>query len=170
MRAASHRRPDQLREAVNRWRASFAAAGIEAICGALVLLRRRPGLGHWRRALSLAGLPAGLGERLPGIIAANDRLARGSDPFSARLCAAPGLDIERVQRPGEPERTTLRCPSALVTRRPAPPVLADVVLRLDGTCTPGDLLDDRSLASRIADLLKLGLLDYCGEDEALTSR
>ena len=159
--------PDELREAVNRWRASFAAAGIEAISGAIVLLRRRPGPRHWRRAFSLADVPEGLGERLPGIVAAHDRLEGGDDLVGARLRPAPGLDVERRRRPGEPERSAVTCPTALMTRRPVPPAVADTVLRLDGEHTLGELLDDPNSTSAIADLLKLGLLEYADEsDEA----
>ena len=160
--------PVEVREAVDRWRASFAAAGIETISGAVVLLRRRPGPRHWRRAISLADVPEGLGDRLPAIVAANDRLAAGEDPLGARLRPAPGLDVERRRRPGEPERATLVCPAALVTRRPVQPAVADAVLRLDGRRTLGELLDDRALASPVADLLKLGLLDYADEDDSGT--
>jgi methylase of polypeptide subunit release factors len=151
---------DELRAAVNRWRARFAADGVEAISGAIVLVRRRAGPHHWRRAISLADVPTGLGDRLPGIVAANDRLAGGDDPLRAHLRPAPGLDVERRQRVGEHERATLNCPSALVTRRPVEPALAEAVLRLDGTRPLGEVLDDRSLTSPIADLLKLGILEY----------
>jgi hypothetical protein len=155
--------PEALRETVDRWCAGFADAGIEAISGAIVLMRRRRGPGHWCRACSLADIPVGLGARLPGIFAANDRLARGADPLGARLRSAPGLDVERRQRPGEPERATLDCPAAVVTRRPVEPALAAAILRLDGTVTLRELLDDHNAAGQAAELLKLGLLDFADE-------
>jgi hypothetical protein len=153
--------PDALRAVVERWRASFAEGGIEAISGAVVLLRRRPGVRHWCRACSLTGIPEGLGPRLAGIAAANDRLAAGADPLGARLLPAPGLGVERRQRPGEPERATLGCRAGVVTRRRVEPTLAAAILRLDGTLTLGELLDDdRAAAGPVAQLLQLGLLDF----------
>jgi Methyltransferase small domain len=154
--------PDALAAAVERWRAYLVDAGIEAISGAVVILRRRPGRGHWFRACSLGGIPAGLGPRLRGIFAANDRLTAGADPLDLRLRPAPGLDVRRLQRPGEHERATLDCPTALVTRRPVDPALAAALLRLDGTRTLGELLDGRAAAGAAGDLLKLGFLDLAG--------
>ena len=158
-------RPDALREAVDRWRTSFADAGITTISGAIVLLRRRSSSTHWCRACSLADIPQGLGPRLPGIVAANDRLASGADPFTTPVRPAPGLELERRQRPGEHERARLTCRAAVVTRRPVEPTLATAILRLDGTRTLSELLDDRKAARTAAHLLELGLLDFADEDE-----
>ena len=162
---------DKLREAVNRWRASFAAAGIEAICGALVLLRRRPGTAPLAPRPLARRPPSGARRALPG----NHRRERPPRTWQ-RSAQRPPVRSARPRHRTRPASGRARAHNAQMpparssraARRLG--VLADVVLRLDGTCTPGDLLDDRSLASRIADLLKLGLLDYCGEDEALTSR
>ena len=112
---------------VRRWRAGYAADGIEAITAATVVLRRRPGARHRRVGVSLRGMPDGLGARLPALFAALDRPLAG-----AILRPAEGLTVERYQRPGEPEQCTLQCPATPSVRRPVPPALADAVLALDG--------------------------------------
>ena len=109
--------PTHSREAVQPLAHELRRRGHPTISGAAVLLRRRSSSRHWCRACSLADIPQGLGPRLPGIVAANDRLASGVGPFTKRVRPAPGLDVERRQRPGEHERARLICRAAVVTRR-----------------------------------------------------
>ena len=158
-------RPEALREAVDRWRTSFADAGITTISGAIVLLRRRSSSTHWRRACSLADIPQGLGPRLPGIVAANDRLASGADPFTTRVRPAPGLEVERrnarasTSVRGSPagRRSSRAAPSSRPSRRPS--CVSTAPARSANYSTTA------KQPVTAAHLLELGLLDFADEDE-----
>jgi hypothetical protein len=69
--------------------------------------------------------PEGLAERLPALVAAQDR-----DLAGARLRRAPGLDVERHS---DPPRAILDLPAGIEGRRRVAPELADAVERLDGS-------------------------------------
>jgi hypothetical protein len=96
--------------------------------------------------------PAGLGERLPGLFAAADRLAQ-ADLLSARLRPAAGLIVERRRRAGEPDRCVLEHPATPCVRRPVSPALAEAVERLPGT------LADPGLWEEMTALVKLGYIE-----------
>jgi SAM-dependent methyltransferase len=149
--------PDGYRERVRELRRAYIDAGIDRISGAVVMLRRRSDApsGNWRRALTIAELPVGLGERLPKLAAAQDRLETIEDLREERLVAPPGLRVERVETPGGDPRCVLVLPSALSTRRPVPPEVAAFVLGLDGKTAVGD-----GPVDQLEVLVKTGYLDF----------
>jgi methylase of polypeptide subunit release factors len=144
--ASSHHHGDPagFEATVRRWRASY---DFEAVTAATLVLRRRPGASHWRTGVTLRGMPDGLGPRLAGLFAAQQRELLG-----AVLQPAEGLTVERYQRPGEPEQCTLQCLATPAVRRPVPPALADAVLALDGPLT--------SVPAGMAALVKLGFVTF----------
>jgi methylase of polypeptide subunit release factors len=150
--------PGDYEATVQRWRESYAEQGIEAITAGTVVLRRRNGARHWRRAVTMRRMPRGLGAQLPRLFAANDRLA-GEDLLDAVLRPVEGLEVERYQRPGEVERCTLEALASPAVRRPVPGELADAVLALDGRPLR-DTLADGALLEPMTALVKLGFVTF----------
>jgi methylase of polypeptide subunit release factors len=150
--------PDDYAATVRRWRESYAEEAIEAITAATVVLRRRDGARHWRRAVTMRRMPGGLGAQLPRLFEANDRLATG-DLLDAVLRPVDGLEVERYQRPGEDERCTLEALATPVVRRPVRGAVADAVLALDGRPLR-DTLDDPALLEPMSALVKLGFVTF----------
>ena len=150
--------PGDYEATVQRWRESYAEQGIEAITAGTVVLRRRDGARHWRRAVTMRRMPRGLGAQLPRLFAANDRLA-GEDLLDAVLRPVEGLEVERYQRPGEVERCTLEALASPAVRRPVPGEVADAVLALDGRPLR-DTLADPALLEPMTALVKLGFVTF----------
>ena len=155
--------PEGFAEEVRQWVDHFRGQGIERISGAMVVLRRRAGASHWRRAVSLAGHPRQLGgERLAALFDAQDRLeALGDDALlDARLHAPAELRVERRQRPGGAESCVLDLDAAVGVRRPVGPQLADVVLRLDGSVPLREVAGAGAALDGIRTLVKLGFVRF----------
>jgi methylase of polypeptide subunit release factors len=151
--------PEDYAATVRRWRERYAEERIEAITAATVVLRRRDGARHWRRAVTMRRMPRGLGAQLPALFAANDRVAAG-DLLNAVLRPVDGLDVERYLRPGEVERCTLEALTSPATRRPVPGAVADAVLALDGRRPLRDTLGDPGLLEPMTALVKLGFVTF----------
>jgi hypothetical protein len=131
---------------MRRWLAHYEETGVEAISGAMVVLRRRADStpGH-RIAVSLAKVPdQPTGDALAELFDAQDRLAELDGDAGPTLARAEGLTIERYEK-----RSALDCPRALGVRRPVTHDLADQVERLPG---PG--------TAPLRDLVKLGYVVF----------
>jgi hypothetical protein len=156
--------PEGYERTLRRWLDHYRALGIEAITGAMVVLRKRPRGGGRRRAVSIARLPdAATGDAFVRLFEAQDRLAQLDDGalLGTRLRAAEGLKVERTERPA-PERSicVLDSPRALGLRRPVDAPLADLVQALGGGRTPLDAAAEASLAGGLRDLVKLGFVVF----------
>lgn len=157
--------PEGYERTLRRWLAHYRETGVEAITGAMVMLRKRRdgGAGH-RRAVSLARLPQELtGDAYARVFEAQDRLAALDDGalLDAPLRAAEGLSVERFERGGEGESTgVLDCETALGVRRPVEPPLADLVRALDGERTPREAGAGERLAPGLRALVKLGFVVF----------
>jgi SAM-dependent methyltransferase len=148
--------PPAYRATLERWTASYAAAGIERITGAMVVVRKRGDRArNWRRAATLSSLPEGLGERLPKLFTDQDRV-ESEDLRAAALRPVDGIDVDRYQRPGEDARAALELKSAPSTYRPVKPFVADWVL---AGCPPLDGADD-ALVAEAARLVKSGFVEF----------
>ena len=152
---------DGFARVVREWVDYFEATGIERVSGAMVVLRRRPGGRNWRRAVSLARRPERLGgEALADLVATQDRVDALDDGalLATRLRTPAELRVERYERPGDTPFCVLDLDEALGVRRPVPPELADVVLRLDGSAPLGDIAGAAALIDRVRALIKLGFV------------
>src|SRR4051812_11548091 len=144
--------PAGFESTMRRWLAHYADTGVEAITGAMVMLRRRSSGSGQRRAVTLAKLPdEPTGAAFARLFEAQDRLAALDDEALAHtpVRRADGLTVERYERPSRDTKCVLDCPSALGARRPVSPELADLVQQLDGTVQPG-----------LRELVKLGYLVF----------
>ena len=148
---------------MRRWLAYLREHGIERISGAMVVLRRRSGARHWRRAVSLARYPEELdGERLAELFDAQDRLAELDDEglAAAPLVAPAGLRVERFERVGGDRLCVLDLDSAIGVRRPVDAALADIVLRLGDAAPPREVDGAVEHIDGIRALVKLGFLRF----------
>ena len=153
---------DGFARVVREWVEHFDASGIERVSGAMVVLRRRDGR-NWRRAVSIARNPMRLGgERLAELFAAHDRLDGLDDDalLALPLCAPPELRVERYERPGETPSCVLDLDEALGVRRPVPPDLADVVLRIDGSTPLQAVGGAAGVLDGLRSLIKLGFVRF----------
>jgi hypothetical protein len=135
---------DGFERTLRRWLAHYEETGVEAITGAMVMLRRRADSrsGH-RIAVSLAkAADEPTGDAFGRLFDAQDRLAELDG--GARVARAEGLTIERYEK-----RSLLDCSRALGVRRPVPHELADEVERLPGRGT-----------AALRDLVKLGYVVF----------
>jgi SAM-dependent methyltransferase len=131
--------PDGFLAAVERWTAEYRELGIEAITTAMVVLHA----GSFRRpwATTIHGRPVGLGRRLPGLFAADERLD-SLEPGSP-LRPAEGLAIEG----GVLVHAATPCVRFAVT-----PTVANAVAALPGPTDP-------ALWDTLAALVRLGFLE-----------
>lgn len=143
---------------VRRWRESYREAGIEAITTAVLILRRRTGT-NWRQAVTEQAPPQlELGEELPRIFAARDKLPATDLPLT-RLRPAPGLHIESSVAPSGEGEFALHCPVALGTRRGASRAAAEFALGYAKRLQDGDgVTPDAPLAKELQTLVQLGFL------------
>src|SRR5262249_48601134 len=99
-------------------------------------------------ATTIHGRPAGLGRRLPGLFAADERL--DDVPPGSPLRAAPALAIERGA-----DRCALEHPATPSVRFEVTPAVADAVAALPGPSDP-------ALWGTLTALVRLGFLELPG--------
>jgi hypothetical protein len=148
---------------LREWVEHFESHGIERISSAMVVLRRRPGARNWRRAVSLTRRPETVdGVALAELFDTQDRLDGLDDDglLATHLLAPPELRVERFGRPGEAPRCVLDLDTAVGVRRPVPPTLADVVVRLDGTAPVGEVDGAADELAGLRALVKLGFVTF----------
>jgi SAM-dependent methyltransferase len=148
---------------VREWVDHFEANGIERISAAMVVLRRRPDARNWRRAVSLARQPEEVGgKELAALFDVQDRLAELDDEglLDARLRVPPELRVERYERPGREASCVLDLDTAIGVRRPVPPKLADVVLKLDGSAPLRTVDGAGDQVDGLRALIKLGYVTF----------
>jgi len=153
--------PRGFAQVIREWVDHWDANGIERVSNAMVVLRRRPGGTHWRRAVSLARRAVDLhGERLAELFTAQDDLAQLDDEaLLASVAHVPAdLRVERYEKQDEVELCVLDLEEAAGVRRPVPPELAEVVLRLDGGTPLGEVAGAPAVLDGIRALIKLGFV------------
>ncbi len=145
--ARFRRDPEALGEVIDRWTRWYAGSGIHSLATGAVALRRR---GHSEprvAALEMAGGPRGrAGEHVLRIFAAADALAGMDDEalLATPLALVPGHVLRR-ERPHGPdgygvEKVTLALDDSAGLSAEFGPLVAAVLVGLDGTRTVGDLL------------------------------
>jgi len=151
--ARFRRDPDALGEIVDRWTQWYAEAGIHSLATGAVALRRGGHAEPRVAALEMATGPRGrAGEHVLRIFAAADALAGMDDEgLLATPLALVGGHVLRRERPHGPdgygtEKVTLALDDNAGLSTEFGPLVAAVLVGLDGTRTVGDLLTRMSEA------------------------
>jgi methylase of polypeptide subunit release factors len=155
--------PDGYESVVREWVGYWEEHGIEKVSSAMVVLRRRPGARHWRRAVSLARRPTDLrGDAFAALFEAQARLAGLDDDalLGARLQTPANLRVERYDQRGGRHSCVLDLDQALGVRRPVPPALGKLVLRLDGSAPLRDVEGGAGDLAGLRALIKLGFVTF----------
>jgi Methyltransferase small domain len=155
--------PDGYGNVVREWVGYWEEHGIEKVSSAMVVLRRRPGARHWRRAVSIARRPTDIhGDAYAALFEAQDRLAELDDDglLDSRLLAPPELRVERYDQRAGKHSCVLDLERALGVRRPVPQALGELVLRLDGSSPLRDVEGGGDDLPGVRALAKLGFVTF----------
>jgi len=155
--------PEGYARVVREWVGYWDEHGIEKVSSAMVVVRRRPGARHWRRAVSIARRPTKIDDdAFAALFEAQDRLAELDDEalLDARLLAPADLRVERYDTRGGKHSCVLDLEQALGVRRPVPPPLGELVLRLDGTAPLRAVEGGGGDLSGLRALIKLGFVTF----------
>ena len=172
------RSPDDHGAALDRWLAAYAQAGIRSLGTGGIVLRKRAGEPRFSTAEMATGPTGHAGTHVLRLLAAADLLAQRSEDelLATALAVAPKHRVVRERRRVEggyaPETVRMILDDNAGLHAEFGPAVAALLVGLDGTRTPGDLLPvlgralpgsdedvrDAVLAA-VRTLLRLGLVE-----------
>ncbi len=172
------RRPDEHGAALDRWLAAYAQAGIRALGTGGIALRKRSGEPRLSTAEMATGPTGRAGTHVVRLLAAADLLAErdGDELLATALAVAPKHRIvrerHRIEGGYAPETVRMILDDNAGLHAEFGPAVAALLVGLDGTRTPADLLpvlgralpgsDDEvrdAVLGAVRTLLELGLVE-----------